>query len=176
MLLATLEKQARVGLFDSDSNVIWLSLDPHYIPYGQPLSRGNTDQTENVSTRNSTSNAWTLTEAAAASEAAVEYSAELEDDLIGHIKTVACAQQGEKEDIMHSTTVHSPPPQCQWRQRKRLKHSYGRRLTNKKWNTSEKSAASQTGKGEFQRTCWSAVHWAVRGGGRGAPERTTALS
>lgn len=56
-----------------------------------------------------------LTGAAAASEAAVEYSAELEDDLVGHIKTVACAQQGEKEDIMHSTTVYSFPP-CQWKQ------------------------------------------------------------
>ena len=50
-----------------------------------------------------------VTGAAAASAAAVEYSAEHDGDLIGHIKAAACARQGEKKDIMYSTTVYSFP-------------------------------------------------------------------
>lgn len=44
--------------------------------------------------------------AASAAVAAVEYSAEHDGDLIGHIKAAAC---GEKKDVMHSTTVYSFP-------------------------------------------------------------------
>lgn len=50
-----------------------------------------------------------VTRAAAASAASAEYSAEHDGDLTGHIKAAACAQQGEKKDIMYSTTVYSFP-------------------------------------------------------------------
>lgn len=42
-------------------------------------------------------NSGTVTGAAAASAAAVKYSAEPDGDSIGHIKAAACARQGEKE-------------------------------------------------------------------------------
>lgn len=54
-------------------------------------------------------NSWMVTGAAAASAATVKYSAEPDGDSIGHIKAAACAQQGEKKDIMYSTTVYSVP-------------------------------------------------------------------
>lgn len=47
--------------------------------------------------------------AAAASEAAVECSKELDGDLMGHIKTVACTQQGKLNGVMDLATVCSLP-------------------------------------------------------------------
>lgn len=50
---------------------------------------------------------WTVKGAAATSDAAAELSAELDSDLIRHIKTVTCAQLGHANAITRSDNVYS---------------------------------------------------------------------